>query len=195
MAAAALILAGCTGKTKTLRLADFTVTYPATYEISGTEDNFPDDAAFYFKGEDGEFSMNSVVYYSEAELDFLADKYEKGLTGFIEDKLMELFEKFENGVLFDGIVIDEVSDVEWDDDKLGATIFASGTWEDDDDEWIGGMFIALKGRGALVTCVALGYEAEPTGVLMDVTDQIEFDPRDESYCPTNPVVQDGPEEN
>lgn len=188
LAAAIPVLMGCTGKTKTTKLADFTITYPSSLVLEGTEDCFPDDATFYFNGENGQMSMNTVVYYAESELDYLGDVYEDGLTGFIENKLAELFGTFESGVLFKGIVVEDISEINWDDDKLGGTLYASGSWEDDDDEWLAGLMISLKGRGALVTCVAIGEEAEDVAELLEVTDGIEFDPRSESYQPSADVM-------
>jgi len=188
LAAAIPVLMGCTGKTKTLELADFKVTYPSSYEIEDTEDCFPDDATFCFKGENGQLSMNTVVYYAESELDYLGDVYEDGLTGFIQNKLAELLGTFESGVLFKGIVVEDISEINWDDDKLGGTLYASGAWEDDDEEWLAGLMISLKGRGALVTCVAMGNEAEDVAELLEVTDAIEFAPRSESYHPSADVM-------
>lgn len=188
LAVAIPVLMGCTGKTKTLKLADFTITYPSSYEVEDTEDCFPDDATFYIQGKNGQMSMNTVVYYAESELDYLGDVYEEGLTGFIENKLDELFGTFESGVLFKGIVVEDISEINWDDDKLGGTLYASGSWEDDDDEWLAGLMISLKGRGALVTCVAIGEEAEDVAELLEVTDGIEFDPRSESYQPSADVM-------
>lgn len=187
LAAAIPVLMGCTGKTKTLELADFKVTYPSSYEILNTSDNFPDDAAFFFKGENGQMSMNTVVYYSDAELEYLEGVY-GSLDDFMENKLNELFDSFESGVLFKGIVVEDISEINWDDDKLGGTLYASGSWEDDDDEWLAGLMISLKGRGALVTCVAIGEEAEDVAELLEVTDGIEFDPRSESYQPSADVM-------
>ncbi len=184
LAAAIPVLMGCTGKTKTLELADFKVTYPSSYELVDTEDFFPDDATFYFKGENGQISMNTVVYYAESELDYLGDVYEEGLTGFIENKLDELFGTFESGALFKGIVVEDLSELFWDDDKLGGTLYASGTWDDSEDEWLAGLMISLKGRGALVTCVVIGEDADDVAEMLEVTEGIEFAPRSESYQPS-----------
>lgn len=184
LAAAIPVLMGCTGKTKTLELADFKVTYPSSYEVEDTEDCFPDDATFYFKGENGQISMNTVVYYAESELDYLGDVYEEGLTGFIENKLDELFGTFESGALFKGIVVEDLSELFWDDDKLGGTLYASGTWDDSEDEWLAGLMISLKGRGALVTCVVIGEDADDVAEMLEVTEGIEFAPRSESYQPS-----------
>ena len=184
LAVAIPVLMGCTGKTKTLELADFKVTYPSSYELVDTEDCFPDDATFYFKGENGQISMNTVVYYAESELDYLGDVYEEGLTGFIENKLDELFGTFESGALFKGIVVEDLSELFWDDDKLGGTLYASGTWDDSEDEWLAGLMISLKGRGALVTCVVIGEDADDVAEMLEVTEGIEFAPRSESYQPS-----------
>lgn len=188
LAVAIPVLMGCTGKTKTLKLADFTITYPSSYEVEDTEDCFPDDATFYIQGKNGQLSMNTVVYYAESELDYIGDLYEEGLTGFIENKLDELFGTFESGALFKGIVVEDLSELFWDDDKLGGTLYASGKWDDSDDEWIAGLRISLKGRGALVTCVALAEDDEETVELLEITDSIEFDPRSESYQPSADVM-------
>lgn len=188
LAAAIPVLMGCTGKTKTLELADFKVTYPSSYELVDTEDCFPDDATFYFKGENGQISMNTVVYYSDAELEYLEGVY-GSLDDFMENKLNELFDTFESGALFDGIVVEDTPDWYVVDNELHSiTMYASGKWEDSDEEWWAGLMISLKGRGALVTCVAFSEEGESCGKdvdeLLEVTNGMEFAPRSESYQPS-----------
>lgn len=183
MAAAILVFAGCS-KTKTIRVADFTATYPSTLEVMSSSDEFPNSASLFFQGENGQIGMNTVVYYADEELEFLDAKYEEngGLHGFIYVKMMELFEKVDNGMIIRDIDIEDVSDLEWTNDDLCGSFLFSGKRGEEEAPFIGGITIYFN-KGALVTCLALGSTAEEIEELLEVGTSFEFDAHDEGYQP------------
>ena len=184
LAAASLLFAACT-KTKTIQLADFTATYPASLEVMHSSDNFPDDAALFFQGENGQIGMNTVVYYSDAELGHIAELYAEdgALHGFIYNKLMELFNKVDEGDILPGLDIEDVSQIEWSDDDLCGSFLFSGTHGEEADPFIGGITIYLN-NGALVSSLAVGAQSDDVDELLGIATSLEFAPHEGSYHPT-----------
>lgn len=177
-----LLFAACEPKTKTIRLADFTVTYPASMEIMHQSNGFPDDAAIFFQGENGQIGMNTVVYYADSELEYLTNLY-GSLPAFVENKLHELFNNLVEGVIVEDLTVEDVSEIEWTDDKMNASFLFSGTREDKETPFIGGITVYMN-NGALVSSLALGSEPEEVEELQEIATGFVFDPHEGSYEPT-----------
>lgn len=177
---------------KTIRVADFTATYPSTLEVTHSKDGFPNDANLFFQGENGQVGMNTVVYYADEELEYLDEMYE-GLQGFIYNKLMELFTKLDEGMIFPDIDINDVSDIEWTDDDMCGSFLFSGTRGEEETPWIGGITIYLN-NGALVTSLAMGSTSEEIEELLDIATGFVFDEHEGSYRPDEEKLIGGEEE-
>lgn len=183
-----LLFAACEPKTKTIRLADFTVTYPASLEIMHQSNGFPDDAAIFFQGENGQIGMNMVVYYADSELEYLEGLY-GSLPAFVENKLHELFNNLVNGAIVEDLTVEDVSEIEWTDDEMNASFLFSGTREDGETPFIGGITIYMY-NGALVSSLALGSEPEEVEELQKIATDFEFAPHEGSYEPGRNIAEE-----
>ena len=185
LAAAVVLFTACdSNKTKTIRVADFVATYPASLEILHSSDGFPNDAALYFKGENGQLGFNTVVYYSDAEIEYLEERFEEqdGLEGFIYSKVMELFDKVDRGLIVPDLQIEDVSDLDISDDGLCQSVLFSGISGEEEEPWIGGITIYFN-NGALVTSLAIAASAEDMDELLAIGTGLEFDAHEGSYQP------------
>ena len=179
LAAAALVIAAC-DKPKTVHIADFTASYPSSFEIMHQEDNFPNSAALYLQSADGEqLAMNSIVYYSDAELEYLDEAYE-GIEHFLENKIIELFDHLDRGELLPGFAVEDIDDEVKSDDNGVGRLYCNGTYGDDNMPWKGGIIIFLN-NGALVKQLAIADTDAQVNALFKIAQDIEFDPHEGSY--------------
>ena len=168
-------------KTKTIHMADFSVTYPSTYEIIYQKDGYPEDAHLYLQGESGQVAMNSVVYYSEKELDKIAYLHD-GLDTFCENKIIELFDTVDDGrfaQIFPNLEIDAVDDIEWNDDKSVAWMYFHGTMGEDKIPIFGGITIYVSITNGLVKLLGICNDEKEYEEMEQIMLDIKFDePKD-----------------
>lgn len=182
------LFASCEPKTKTIHVADFTVTYPASLEVLHSEDNFPNSAALYLAGENNQLGMYSIVYYSDDEMEYL-DKLHAGLENFLENKIVELLNTLDGGgfdEIYPNLSVDDFSEIEWNEDKSVAWLYCNGTYGEDETPWKGGITIYFNG-GALVKLLGICNNDEEYDELEKVMLNIEFD-NDEGYEPDERIA-------
>lgn len=164
-------------KTKTIHMADFSVTYPSTYEIIYQKDGYPEDAHLYLQGESGQVAMNSVVYYSEEELDNIAELHD-GLDNFYENKIIELFNTVAEGgfaQVFPDLEIDDIDEIEWNDDKSVAWMYFRGTMTEDKIPIFGGITIYISSTNGLVKLLGICNDEKEYEEMEQIMLNIDFD--------------------
>ena len=169
------LFASCDPKPQTLKIADFTATIPASLQVIHQEDSFPESASFYLTGEGNQFGAYSIVYYSDAELEYIEGLHE-GLDNFLENKIIELLNTVVEGgfnQVFPGLEVDDFDEIEWNDDKSVAWLYMKGT-HGDDQPWTGGITIYLN-EGALVKLLGICNTREEYDELENIMLEIEFD--------------------
>lgn len=175
------LFASCEDKTKTIHMADFSVTYPSSYEILYKSDGYPEDAHLYLQGEDGQVAMNSVVYYSEEELDNIAELHD-GLDNFYENKIIELFNTVDEGgfsQIFPNLEINDIDDIEWNDDKTVAWMYFKGTMSEDSFPIFGGITIYTSSTNGLVKLLGICNNEKEYEEMEQIMLNFDFDePKD-----------------
>ena len=170
------LFASCGPKTKTVQMADFSITYPSSYEILYQKDGYPEDAQIYFQGENGQIAMNTIVYYSDKELDYVDDLH-NGLDNFYENKILELLNNLIEGNFesaFPGLEIDDFDEIEWNDDKSVAWLYFEGTMGEQKDPYFGGITIYLSSTNALVKLLGICNNEEEYEEMEQVMLNIDF---------------------
>lgn len=173
------LFASCDPKPQSLKIADFTITYPASLEVIGQQDSYPESAAVYLAGENNQFGAYSIVYYSNAELKYIEGLHE-GLDNFLENKIIELLNTVVEGgfdQVFPGLKVEDFDEIEWNDDKSVAWLYLTGT-HGEDQPWTGGITIYFN-DGALVKLLGICNTREEYDELENIMLNIEFDPAPE----------------
>lgn len=177
LAAVAFIFSACGPKTQSIHLGDFTATIPASFEILHQEDSYPESAALYFQSEDGALlALNNIVYYSDEEIEHVEDLYD-GIEGFLENKIIELFNNVDEGPLheqlFSAFTIEDIDEIKFDEDGVGRFAF-SGVFGEEDQPFVGDIIIYFHG-GALVKQLALADTDEQIEELNKIALDLKFD--------------------